>query len=71
MHFSAQCYWPDCSFDAVVIQLDATVRQKQAQAVPVFSDVFQRFTQRSICEHAGAGRAYELYQRMPVVENDV
>lgn len=50
---SIESYRPDGSFDAVVVDLDAAVGQEETQAIPVFGDVFQGFTQGRFGSDAG------------------
>ncbi|ASY73179.1 hypothetical protein N181_31710 [Sinorhizobium fredii USDA 205] len=40
-------------FDAVVVDLNATVAQKEAQSVPVFGDIGQSFAKRGFASDAG------------------
>lgn len=47
-------YRPNGSLDAVVVDLDAAVSQEDAKAVPVFSNVSERFAERRLASDAGA-----------------
>lgn len=51
---SVQSYGTDRAFHSVAVYLEAAVNQKQAQSIPVFRDVFERFAQRSFGRQLGA-----------------
>lgn len=51
---SIERYRPNSPFDAVIIDLDATVSQEDAEAVPVFGGIGERFTKRRLASDAGA-----------------
>jgi len=39
--FSVQCNRSDCPLDGVAVHLDAAIVEEEAEAIPVFGDVFQ------------------------------
>ncbi len=39
---------PDGSLDGVVVDLDATVTQEDAEAIPIFGDLGERFAERRL-----------------------
>ena len=52
--FEIQSDGPDCALDGIIVHLDTAVSQTQAKSIPVFCDVFERFTQRGFCRQPGA-----------------
>lgn len=47
-------YRPDSSLDTIVVDLDTTVDQEHAEAVPEFGDIGERLTERRLASDAGA-----------------
>lgn len=48
--FPIQSNGADGSFDGVAVHLDAPVCQEQAEAIPVFGNVFERLAERRLDE---------------------
>lgn len=46
-------YWPNGSFDGIVVDLDATVGQEDAEPILVFCDIGQRFAERRLASDTG------------------
>lgn len=45
---------PDGSLDCIVVDLDTTISQEDAEAVPVFCEIGKRFAERRLASNAGA-----------------
>lgn len=46
-------YRPDSSLDTIVVDLDPTVGQEDAEAIPIFGDVGERLAKRRLASDAG------------------
>ena len=51
--FPVKGYWPDGSFNGVVVDLDATICQEDTVAVPIFGDIGQSLAERGLRRNAG------------------
>ena len=52
---SIDCNGSNGALDRIIVDLNSAILQEQAEALPVFGDVFEGFSERGLRRDAGAG----------------
>ena len=51
---SIECNGSNGALDRIIVELNSAILQEQAEALPVFGDVFEGFAERGLCRDTDA-----------------